>query len=69
MGMGPTAMKTNSGARYEIAIDGMPRSYRDRRDLANEAATFLKTRNVHAEVTVRDIETGQTTVVKHPLQK
>jgi hypothetical protein len=37
--------------------------------LAIEAATFLKTKNVHAEVTVRDLETGETTAVKHLLQK
>jgi hypothetical protein len=35
-------MKTNSGARYEIAIDGTARSHRDRKELAIEAATFLK---------------------------
>jgi hypothetical protein len=57
------------GGRYEIAIDGTPRSHRDRKDLALEAATFLKTKNVHAEVTVRDLVTGDITVVRHPLQK
>jgi hypothetical protein len=39
------------------------------KDLAIEATTLLKTKNVHAEVTVRDLETGEKTVVKHPLQK
>jgi hypothetical protein len=28
----------------------------------------LKTKNVHSEVTVRDIETGETIDVKHPPQ-
>jgi hypothetical protein len=37
--------------------------------MAIEAATRLKTKNVHAEVTVRDIETGKTISVKHPLEK
>jgi hypothetical protein len=60
---------TITGARFEIAIDGTPRSYRDRKELAIEAATFLKTKNVHAEVTVRDLENGEVTTVKHPLQK
>jgi len=32
--------------------------------LAIEAATLLKTKNVHSEVTVRDLETGKTTSVK-----
>jgi hypothetical protein len=62
-------MSKHPGARYEIAIDGTPRTYRDRRELAIEAASFLKTKNVHTEVTVRDLETGEKTVVKHPLQK
>ena len=49
--------KVNTGARYEIAINGTPRTYRDRKELAIEAATLLKTKNVHSEVTVRDLET------------
>ena len=60
---------SNTGARYEITIDGTTRSHRDRKDMALEAAKFLKTKNVHSEVTVRDLETGETTSVKHPLQK
>jgi hypothetical protein len=57
----------NTGARFEIAIDGTPRTCRDLEELALEAATFLKTKN-HAEVTVRDLENGEVTTVKHPLQ-
>jgi len=59
---------SNTGARYEITIDGTTRTYRDRKELAIGAATLLKTKNVHSEVTVRDLETGKTTSVKHPLQ-
>jgi hypothetical protein len=33
-----------TGACYEIAIDGTPRSYRDRKELAIEAATFSRSR-------------------------
>ena len=36
-----TAAVTATGARYEIAIDGTPRTYRDREDLAREAAVLL----------------------------
>jgi hypothetical protein len=61
-------MKT-TGACYEIAIDGTPRSYRDRKELAIEAATFLKTKNPNAELAVRDLVTGETIAVKHPLAK
>jgi hypothetical protein len=58
-----------TGACYEIAIDGTPRSYRDRKELAIEAATFLKTKNPNAELTVRDLVTGETIAVKHPFAK
>ena len=58
-----------TGACYEIAIDGTPRSYRDRKELAIDAATFLKTKNPNAELTVRDLEFGETIAVKHPLAK
>jgi hypothetical protein len=37
-------MMTTTGARYEIAIDGATRTYRDRKDMAIEAATHLKTK-------------------------
>jgi hypothetical protein len=30
------------GAQFEIRIDGTPRTYRDRKDFAVEAARFLK---------------------------
>jgi len=62
-------MTSNAGTRFEIAIDGTPRTYRCVRELAIEAATFLKTKNVHAEVTVRDMQTDKTTTVKHPPAK
>ena len=52
-----------SGARHEIAIDGTPRTYRDREDYAREAVTFL---NPNAEITVRDLQTGTVTVIKRP---
>jgi hypothetical protein len=54
------------GARYEIAIDGTPRSYRDREDLAREAALLLKTKQPNAEITLRDRQTGAVTVIRHP---
>jgi len=47
----------------------MPRTYRDLRELAIEAATRLKTKSPHSEVTVRDVETGKTVSVKHPRAK
>ena len=33
-----------TGAQFEIPIDGTPRTYRDRKDYAMEAARFLKSK-------------------------
>jgi hypothetical protein len=52
------------GARYEIAIDGTPRTYRDREDLARDAATLLKTKQPNAQITVRDLQTGTVTKIE-----
>jgi hypothetical protein len=59
-------MTKNTGARYEIAIDGTPRTYRDSIEGAWAAATNLKTKQPNAEITVRDLQTGTVTTVKHP---
>ena len=48
------------GIRFEIAIDGTTRTYRDRKDTAIEAATILKTKQPNSAITVRDIESGKT---------
>jgi hypothetical protein len=49
-----SAPKKNTGARWEIAVDGTPRSYRDRKEIAIASAEFLKSMNPGAEVAVRD---------------
>ena len=59
----------NTGARYEIAIDGTPRTSRDTIEGAWAAATTLKTKQPNAEITLRDLQTGTVTVVKHPLDR
>jgi hypothetical protein len=43
-----------TGARYEIIVDGQPRSNRDDKTIAIKAAEYLKDNNPHAEVAVRD---------------
>jgi hypothetical protein len=53
-----------TGARYEIAVDGKPRSCRDVKETAIESAQHLKVRNPNVDVTVRDLETGETIVIK-----
>jgi hypothetical protein len=59
-------MKRQTGAHYEIAVDGKPRTHRDTKPIAIEAAVYLKTKSPNAEVTVRDVESGEVTVVRHP---
>ena len=56
-------MKTNAGAQFEISIDGVPRSYRDRKALALQGARFLKSRNPNSVVKLKDLKTGEETVV------
>jgi hypothetical protein len=50
----------NTGARYEIRIDGILRTCRDRREIALEAAGALKAANPYSKVVIRDGETGET---------
>ena len=53
-----------TGARYQIAVDGQPRSNRDDKAIAIGAAEYLKYKHPHAEVTVHDRETGDTITIK-----
>jgi FMN-dependent NADH-azoreductase len=55
-----------SGARYEIAIDGTTRTYRDGEELACEAAAYLKQLNPNSEITLRDLQTSAVTKIDHP---
>jgi hypothetical protein len=56
-------MKMPSGAQFEISIGGKPRSYRDTKPMAIEAADYLKQRHPHSEVTVKDLKSGEVTAV------
>jgi hypothetical protein len=56
-------MMTNGGAQFEISVDGKPRSLRDLRETAFEAAQYLKSLNPHSEVAVRDLQTNISTPV------
>jgi hypothetical protein len=53
-----------TGARYEIAVGDLPRSCRDVKEIAIDAAEHLKVQNPNVPVTVRDLETGDTIVIK-----
>jgi hypothetical protein len=50
-----------TGAQFEIRIDGTPRSYRDRKDYAMEAARLIKSKNPHSMVEVKDLRSGDVT--------
>ena len=52
-----------TGARFEIRIDGTPRSYRDRKDFAMEAARLIKSKNPQSMVEVKDLQGEDVTAV------
>ena len=56
-------MLKNTGARWEITVDGKPRTYDHSKQLAIEAAQYLKRKNPHADVTVRDLEGIEATII------
>ena len=42
-------MRVIHSAQFEISIDGVPRTYRDRKDLAFQNAQILKSKNPHSD--------------------
>jgi hypothetical protein len=56
-------MRVIHSAQFEISIDGFPRTYRDRKDLALESAQFLKSRNPNSVVKLKDLQTGEEIIV------
>ena len=56
-------MKDNPGAQYEISVDGVPRTHRDRQDIALQTARFLKSQKPNSVVKMKDLRTGEETVV------
>jgi hypothetical protein len=53
-----------SGAQFAVLVDGKTRSYRDTRDIALDAATYLKERHPNSEVAVRDLRDNSVALVK-----
>jgi hypothetical protein len=53
----------DTGARWEVTVDGRPRTYDRNRELAVEAGQYLKQKNPNVDVTVRDLEGVEETVV------
>jgi hypothetical protein len=52
-----------TGAQFEIRIDGSPRTYRDRKGYAMEAARPIKSKQPHSMVEVKDLKSGDVTAV------
>jgi hypothetical protein len=52
-----------TGAQFEIRIDGTPRTYRDRKDYAMEAARLIKSKNPHSMVEIKDLQSGEVTAL------
>jgi hypothetical protein len=53
------------GAKFEISIDGKPRSHRERREVAIEAAEFLKRKFPNCDIVVKDLQSGEVTAVAY----
>ena len=45
-----------TGAQFEIRVDGTPRTYRDRKYYAMEAARLIKSKNPHSMTGVKDLQ-------------
>src|SRR3977135_1746015 len=59
-------MKKNPpGAQFEILVDGKPQSYGDVKDVAIASAELIKSHNPLSDVAVRDMETGEITLVSY----
>ena len=57
-------MKKPTGANWEIIVDGVSRSYRHDRETAIGSAQYLKSKHPTVDVAVRDLTTGETTVIR-----
>jgi len=56
-------IKIPQGTQYQISKDGIPRRCCDRKDIALQTARFLKSQNPNSTITLKDLETGEETVV------
>jgi hypothetical protein len=59
------AAKKAPGAQFEISIDGTPRTYRDRKPFAIEAAERLKRKHPNSDIMVRDLQSGEAITIKY----
>ena len=52
-----------TGAQFEISIDGVPRTYRNQKEITLLTAQILKSRNPNSAVKVKDLKTGEEIVI------
>ena len=56
-------MRVIRSAQFELSVDGVPRSYRDRKDLALQSAQILKSRNPNSVIRLKDLENREEIVI------
>ena len=56
-------MRVIHSAKFEVSIDGVPRTYRDQKDLALQSAQIPKSRNPNSVVRLKDLKTGEEIVI------
>ena len=56
--------QTNLGAQFEIVVDYKPRSYRDIKETAIEAAEYLKRQHPNSKILVRNIQDNTTAPIE-----
>ena len=56
-------MRVIHSAQFEISIDGVPRTYRDQKELALLAAQILKSRNPNSVIRLKYLKTEKEIVI------
>jgi hypothetical protein len=55
--------RVNHGAQYQTSIDSVPCTCRDRQNIALQTVRFLKSTHPNSTVTLKDLQTGEETIV------
>ena len=63
--MGAAPAVKREAEEVEISIDGVPRSHRDQRDMAIEAAAQLMFKYPNSAVAVKDLQRGEVTAIDY----
>jgi hypothetical protein len=62
----PTVTTVSSKAEYQIVVNGSPRDFKVREKFARATAAIIKRKHPDAEVMLRELETGEVTVIDQP---